>query len=83
MVVVDNPDNAVQLNAAAAAALPEGQRLQVLVDVDGGLMRTGIPFDKALDLGKLIHAQPSLQLRGIPPCCVTVVVVVVTDRSRR
>eukprot|EP01087_Luapelamoeba_hula_P025281 TRINITY_DN9966_c0_g1_i1.p1 TRINITY_DN9966_c0_g1~~TRINITY_DN9966_c0_g1_i1.p1 ORF type:complete len:393 (+),score=61.39 TRINITY_DN9966_c0_g1_i1:249-1427(+) len=65
MVVVDNRDNVTALNAAVAEALGPDERLQVLVDVDGGLMRTGVPFDQAVDFGKFVHSHKNLHMRGV------------------
>lgn len=62
MVVVDNPENANRLNEAAAI---QGLKLNVLVDLDPGMGRTGIPFKDGLALGKLIDSLPSLRLKGI------------------
>lgn len=63
MVVVDNPENARALAAAAA----EGKRtLKVLVDLDVGLHRTGIrPGDDATDLAELLDAAEYLELMGL------------------
>lgn len=63
MVVVDNPENARALAAAAA----EGKRkLKVLVDLDVGLHRTGIrPGEEATDLAELLDAAEYLELRGL------------------
>ncbi|MFA7230024.1 MAG: DSD1 family PLP-dependent enzyme [Victivallaceae bacterium] len=62
MVVIDNPENAVALNAAAA-----GHKLilKVLVDVNPSMGRTGVNYADALPLGGLIAGLPSLKLRGI------------------
>jgi len=61
MVVVDNPANAKTLSEAAQK---QALVLNVLVDLDPGLNRTGIPFEDALALGQVIHSLPSLRLRG-------------------
>lgn len=65
MVVVDNPENARALAAAAAAA--EARRpLKVLVDLDVGLHRTGIrPGEDATELAELLDAAEFLELRGL------------------
>jgi len=63
MVVVDHPDNA---RALAAAASEAKRTLKVLVDLDVGLHRTGIrPGDDATDLAELLDAAEFLQLRGL------------------
>lgn len=61
-VVTDSVLNAQALNDAAKCA---EQCLQVLVDIDPGVARTGVSFDKALDLGKFIQHLPNLSLRGV------------------
>lgn len=63
MVVVDHPDNARTLAAAASEAK---RTLKVLVDLDVGLHRTGIrPGDEATDLAELLDAAEFLDLRGL------------------
>jgi D-serine deaminase-like pyridoxal phosphate-dependent protein len=62
MVVVDNPMNARMLNEAARK---QGSRLSVLVDLDPGMGRTGVPFREGLALGQWIESLPGLRLRGI------------------
>ncbi len=63
MVVVDNPLNVADLAQAAAA---EGRVLGVLVDVDVGGRRTGVPPGQpALALARAVRARPSLRLRGL------------------
>jgi D-serine deaminase-like pyridoxal phosphate-dependent protein len=62
MVVVDNPMNARMLNEAARR---QGSRLSVLVDLDPGMGRTGVPFREGLALGQWIESLPGLRLRGI------------------
>ncbi|MBA4209745.1 MAG: threonine aldolase [Parvibaculum sp.] len=63
MVVVDNPENA---RALAAAAAEEKRMLKVLVDLDVGLHRTGIrPGDDATDLAELLDAAEYLELVGL------------------
>ena len=62
MVVTDSADNVRQLNAAAQLA---NLTLNVLVDVNPTIGRTGISYSNALMLAQLIHAQPYLSLQGI------------------
>ena len=62
MVVVDNPTNARMLNEAARK---QGGLLSVLVDLDPGMGRTGVPFREGLALGQWIHSLPAMRLRGI------------------
>jgi D-serine deaminase-like pyridoxal phosphate-dependent protein len=65
-VVVDNVDNVVALDRAAAA----GQRLQVLIDIDPGIRRTGVPSpEAAAEVGKAIIAAHALQYRGVQYYC--------------
>ncbi len=62
MVVVDNLENAKKLNEAAKNL---GAKLNVLVDLDPGMGRTGVPFQEGLSLGQSITRLPALRLRGI------------------
>lgn len=63
MVVVDNPENA---RALAAAAAEYKRVLKVLVDLDIGLHRTGIrPGDDATELAELLDAAEYLELLGL------------------
>lgn len=63
MVVVDNADNAEELQRAAAAA---GVRIPVLIDLDVGQNRTGIlPGETALRLAESIGGAGNLALKGI------------------
>jgi D-serine deaminase-like pyridoxal phosphate-dependent protein len=66
-VVVDHPDNATALAHAAAAA---GKALKVLVDVDPGLRRTGVPSpEAAVTLVRAIREAPSLHYSGVQFYC--------------
>jgi len=59
-IVLDHPDAAAELDAAA-----EGP-IQVLIDVDVGLGRTGVrDADQALEVAAAIAAQPNLRLIGV------------------
>ena len=63
MVVVDHPDNAAALSAAAAGL---GYDLGVLVDFSSGYNRTGTrSLDDAVALAKAMTALPHLELRGL------------------
>ena len=62
MVVVDNAENAGKLNGAATK---HALKLSVLVDLDPGMGRTGIPFSNGVAMGRLINSFPSLRLRGV------------------
>jgi len=62
MVVVDSPDNARRLNDAATKS---ALKLNVLVDLDPGMGRTGISFNDGLAMGRLLNSLPSLRLRGV------------------
>ncbi len=61
-VVLDDFENARALNAAMAGS---GQKLDVLVDVDVGLGRTGVPPERAGELARKVMEQPNLRFRGI------------------
>ncbi|MBI3455259.1 MAG: DSD1 family PLP-dependent enzyme [Candidatus Rokubacteria bacterium] len=62
-VCVDDRDNVLQLDQAARAF---GIRLSVLVEVNVGHHRCGVePGAPALELAKLVAAQPGLRFRGL------------------
>ncbi len=62
MVVVDNLGNAKKIDQAAGSF---GAKLNVLVDLDPGMGRTGVPFHEGLALGQSIARLSALRLRGI------------------
>jgi D-serine deaminase-like pyridoxal phosphate-dependent protein len=63
LLVVDDRANVVQLGGAAAHA---GQHLKLLIDVDVGTHRFGVPSpEAALALAAEIESLPALSLRGI------------------
>jgi len=63
IVAVDNPENATVLANAAEAA---GKPLQVVMDLDVGLHRTGIrPGDAAHALARQIEESPHLLFKGL------------------
>lgn len=65
-VVVDHPDNA---RALAAAAGP-GKRLNVLIDIDPGIRRTGVASaEAAVALAQTIAELPALNLLGVQYYC--------------
>ena len=67
MVVIDNPDNAAELDAAAAAAKLQ---LNALVDIDPLGRRTGIPpGPAAVQLAETIDRLSNLRLRGVHGYC--------------
>jgi D-serine deaminase-like pyridoxal phosphate-dependent protein len=67
MCVVDHPDNARALGAAAQAA---GRPLQVLIDIDPGLHRTGVTSAAtAVALWRVIAGSPGLIYAGIQYYC--------------
>ena len=76
-IVVDHPDGAAELAAACADADADagkrdagkpggGAPLQVLIDVDVGLGRTGVPAHaQALEVARAVAAAPGLRLIGL------------------
>lgn len=62
IVGVDSEEGARLL---AKVALSEGRSLQVRLEVDTGLRRTGIPYDEALRLARFIHGLEGIALTGI------------------
>ena len=68
MCVVDNPDNARAIGAAAAAA--GGKPLQLIIDVDPGIHRTGVASpEAAVALLHAIRAEPALRYAGVQFYC--------------
>lgn len=66
-VVADNPDN---VNALAAATQAAKQTLDVVVDIDPGIRRTGVPTpEAALSLTQRIAASASLRFAGVQYYC--------------
>lgn len=62
IVVVDNLQNAHDLNAAANSIQT---KLNVLIDLDAGIGRTGVNFKNAVDLGAQVHELTGLNLLGL------------------
>jgi D-serine deaminase-like pyridoxal phosphate-dependent protein len=62
MAVVDHP---VGIESLESRLAEKSRQLDVLLDIDVGHRRTGVPPGKALDLAKRILASPHLRLRGI------------------
>ena len=62
MLVVDNFDNAQKLNAVLKSV---GLQLDVLVDINPEMGRTGISYAEAFGLGKFISELSNLKLKGI------------------
>ncbi len=67
MAVVDHPHVAERLNAALSNA---GATLDVLIDIDPGIRRTGVASaDAAVALAEAIASLPQLTLRGVQFYC--------------
>jgi D-serine deaminase-like pyridoxal phosphate-dependent protein len=63
MATCDNPDVATRLEAAAKAS---GKKLKVVVDIDPGMSRTGIPMgDRAIALVEKVANSASLEFMGL------------------
>ncbi|MDR3501141.1 MAG: DSD1 family PLP-dependent enzyme [Legionella sp.] len=62
LLVLDNPQNAEALNQLGQAL---NQPIQVLIDLDPGIGRTGVHPDNALNLARFLHEQPWLRVKGI------------------
>lgn len=66
MVVVDHPDNV----RALAAAFDADKPLDLLIDIDPGIHRTGVASpEAAVDLAREIASHPSLRFRGVQFYC--------------
>ncbi|HQN52429.1 MAG TPA: alanine racemase, partial [Phenylobacterium sp.] len=67
MCVVDHPDNAAALGEACAKA---GKPLNVVIDIDPGIRRTGVASaEAAVALLAAIRAQPGLTYKGVQFYC--------------
>ena len=67
MAVVDHPGVTARLQAALAAA---EARLDVIIDIDPGIARTGVASaEAAVALAQAIAAAPNLQCRGVQFYC--------------
>ncbi len=62
MVVTDSLANVEQLNDACRQA---GVSLNCLVDIDPGVHRTGVKYEEAITLARIIHQRDCLSLAGI------------------
>ncbi|MFC4101898.1 alanine racemase [Paenibacillus xanthanilyticus] len=62
IVGVDSEEGARLLSRVA---ISEGHSLQVRLEIDTGLRRTGVPYEEALELAQYIHSLDSIQLTGI------------------
>ncbi|TBL77359.1 alanine racemase [Paenibacillus thalictri] len=62
VVGVDSDEGARRLSEVAGRL---GHELQVRLEIDTGLQRTGIPYDQAVALASRIHTLPHLKLTGI------------------
>lgn len=67
MAVIDHPDVAARIDAALGAA---NARLDVIIDIDPGIARTGVASaEAAVALAKVISASPNLEYRGVQFYC--------------
>ena len=67
MAVVDHPGVAGRIDAALAAT---ETKLDVIIDIDPGIARTGVASDEAaVALAKVISESPNLQYRGVQFYC--------------
>lgn len=67
MAVVDDPDVAARIDHALAAA---GATLDVVIDIDPGIRRTGVASaDAAVTLARAIAGLPNLNYRGVQFYC--------------
>ncbi|MBE1528536.1 D-serine deaminase-like pyridoxal phosphate-dependent protein [Sphingopyxis sp. OAS728] len=67
MAVIDHPGVARRIDAALAAT---ETKLDVIIDIDPGIARTGVASaDAAVALAKVIAASPNLQYRGVQFYC--------------
>jgi D-serine deaminase-like pyridoxal phosphate-dependent protein len=62
IVGVDSREGALRLAEAATSA---GTTLEVRLEIDTGLRRTGVPYGDAVDLAAMVHETAGLRLSGI------------------
>ena len=63
LVVCDNLENLIQLQALAVTV--DQQNINIIIDIDAGIGRTGVPFDNALSLALKAQQMKYLTLKGI------------------
>src|SRR5579863_1675192 len=61
-LVIDNLENAEKINKLLAK---NNLKLNVLLDIDGGIGRTGISFNQAFELAKALNKLSNLRFKGI------------------
>ncbi|MDF2716958.1 MAG: putative amino acid aldolase or racemase [Paenibacillus sp.] len=61
IVGVDSREGALRLAEAATSA---GTTLEVRLEIDTGLRRTGVPYGDAVDLAAMVHETAGLRLRS-------------------
>lgn len=67
MATVDHPDVVARIDHALAAA---GQKLDVVIDIDPGIRRTGVASpEAAVRLAEIIAGLPNLRYRGVQYYC--------------
>ena len=70
MTVVDHPANVAALGAANSAANGGGKPLDVIIDIDPGIRRTGVASPAAaVELLAAIRAEPALRYAGVQCYC--------------
>ncbi|MBD2869360.1 alanine racemase [Paenibacillus arenilitoris] len=62
IAAVDSLEGAERLNEAAGR---DGKPLEVRLEIDTGLRRTGVPYDRAAELAAPVHRMEHLRLTGI------------------
>ena len=62
MLVIDNLDNAAMLNGALK---DNGLKLDILLDIDGGIARTGVALDNAVAIAKKLNEFSHVRFKGI------------------
>lgn len=62
LIVIDNLANAEELNKIMAQ---HGLNLNVLVDIDAGIGRTGVKFEEAISFTQKVNAMSNLEFKGI------------------
>lgn len=63
--LITGVDSITGAKALAEAARAEDRCLEIYLEIDTGLRRTGVPYDQAIRLAKEINALPGVRLTGI------------------
>lgn len=63
--IIASVDSYEGVSALSDAAVAQGQRVEVRIEIDTGMRRTGVPVEKAADFARSIKDLPGLSITGI------------------